>query len=96
MILLHLYLAHLIADFPLQPMPLVEWKHKSLWGVFVHSLIHLATMVVITIPFIGTPGLYAVLLGIFVIHFFVDAIKVEAEKHTNKQLELFCWISLYT
>lgn len=68
----YLYLAHFLADYPLQPMRLVlakrHWK-----GLTVHVAIHLVVMLLIAGAFRRT--LWPYLLLITGIHFSIDAFK---------------------
>jgi len=68
----HLFLAHLIGDYPLQSEWLVEHK-RSLWGLSLHTAIHLA----VTLLVLGSASAEAwpkILLLIF-FHFLLDLTK---------------------
>ena len=78
MILSYLILAHLLGDFVLQPASLVQWKMKSMKGVFVHVLIHFVVGNLILLPFIlnGYKWLTLVVLCICFAHFWIDQAKI--------------------
>ena len=87
MILFYLILSHLLSDFILQPTSLVVWKIKSKIGTFAHTLIHTVIGLIILSPFLinGYFQLIYVVLGINVMHFWIDEAKINyALKHDNK------------
>lgn len=87
MILAYLILAHLIADFVLQPTKLVMWKIKSKNGGIVHALVHFIVSTILLLPIIinGVPWLILVTLAISFIHFWIDGIKINYDiKHDKK------------
>lgn len=72
-LLLTLLIAHLFADFPLQTNTLAKLKEQHWFGVFLHVLVHLVVMALL----IDQAGQYwPLLLGIGLIHFLIDAIKL--------------------
>ena len=96
---LYLVFAHLMADFIFQPEKLLLWKKRDKKGILVHVLIHFVVTCVLLAPYIlfggndtGFPGLYMLLgvLGIVVIHFFVDQEKIRLEKkYPLRSFQLF-------
>ncbi len=48
----NLFLAHLLGDYPLQPMWLVRSK-SQIWGLVLHGSIHLLTLLLLAGPFRG-------------------------------------------
>ncbi len=42
-----LLLAHLIGDFPLQTPWVYAWKIRSVWGLMLHTLLHVAAVLVL-------------------------------------------------
>jgi hypothetical protein len=74
-----LILASLVADFVLQPGPLVAWKKKSLWGLLAH------TAVVFTASlFIGVESwsrrYTALILVLSAAHLVIDRAKIAADR----------------
>lgn len=74
-----LFLAHIIADFLIQPTWLVRWKERSFNGVMVHAVIHALTLFVLLIP--NTLSAAAILLGVAALHAVIDQTKVKYQKH---------------
>jgi hypothetical protein len=73
-----LFLAHLIADYPLQPNWLVKAKQR--WpGRCLHVAIHLAVLLVLCMPYMLT--LWPYLLVLAIIHFVIDTFKVLLSAH---------------
>jgi hypothetical protein len=72
-LLLTLLIAHLFADFPLQTNALAKLKEAHWSGVFLHVLVH---MVVMTLLIDQRDQYWPLILGIGVIHFIIDAIKL--------------------
>lgn len=68
----NLLLAHLLADFPLQPLWLVRSKERT-WGLVVHGAIHFLT----TLLLVGAARatVWPQVLALVVFHFTVDVIK---------------------
>ncbi|HBB02363.1 MAG: hypothetical protein US89_C0010G0014 [Candidatus Peregrinibacteria bacterium GW2011_GWF2_38_29] len=76
MVILYLILAHLIADFMLQPSKLVKWKSESVYGVIAHAGIHVIITLLLILPYLNfaTVGV-VILLG--VVHGFIDRTKID-------------------
>lgn len=68
----NLLLAHLLADFPLQPMWLVRSKERT-WGLAVHGAIHFLTALLLVGSARAT--LWPQVLALAGFHFTVDVIK---------------------
>ena len=73
-----LFTAHLIGDFLLQPTWLVGLKTKKLIGVVFHSIVHLVVMGVLLMP--RSPQVFALILGIALLHGLIDSIKIRYQK----------------
>jgi hypothetical protein len=72
---LYLVLAHLIADFMLQPYVLVKMKRQPV-GLAIHSTIHAAVTAVIAIPVL--PRWWIIIPLLTVTHYVIDWSKVES------------------
>jgi hypothetical protein len=90
MIFLNLLLAHLLADFVLQPHKLVAWKFKSWKGTATHASIHLATNLLVFLPFLNDIRVLLVLMGVAATHFAIDTLKIAKEKRGHHFLTYFC------
>ena len=91
MILGYLILAHLLADFVLQPSKLVLWKIRSKYGVFVHVLVHFVINIIVLLPFILN-GYYWPIVAAFVIcfaHFWIDQAKISYDLSHDKKVMAF-------
>jgi len=86
---LYLLLAHLTADFLLQPQKLVELKHKTVIAIFFHSIIHFLVTMAFLFPFWVNINVLLVSLGLAMAHGVVDFVKVRAENSSNKYVLLF-------
>ncbi len=91
MITLYLILAHLIGDYPLQPLKLIQWKVESWKGVATHVAIHFVVTTVILSLIIppATALLLALILASF--HYVIDITKAINEKTTKHFLTTY-WI----
>lgn len=83
--LLKLLLAHILADFPLQPSSLVRAKQSanhviSLLALTIHSLIH----ALLTYVLIALWSNWLIPLVIFTSHFVVDFLKIKITKDSMK------------
>lgn len=83
-IILKLILAHFIADYPLQPGILVAWKKRSVWGILVHTLIHLLTMVILLWPYFYLDSVGWALSFIFIVHNMADFVKIRIDRIHKK------------
>ena len=72
---LYLLLAHLVADFMLQPYELVKLKSQPL-GLAIHSGVHALITIIIAGPVL--PRWWLVIPLLTVAHYFVDRTKVES------------------
>lgn len=70
---LYLLLAHLIADFVLQPYELVQLKRQPI-GLAIHVGIHGAVMVVLAAPIL--PRWWVIIPIVMLLHYGVDAMKM--------------------
>ncbi|MCC7197767.1 DUF3307 domain-containing protein [Candidatus Peregrinibacteria bacterium] len=90
MIFLNLLLAHLLADFVLQPHKLVAWKFKSWKGTAAHASVHFAANLLVFLPFLNDIRVWLVFVAVSATHFAIDSIKIEKEKHGRHFLAYFC------
>lgn len=70
-----LFIAHLVADFLLQPKWLAEWKEKKNAGIAVHAAIHGVVMALFILP--NTLNAALAILGITLLHGIVDSLKIK-------------------
>lgn len=68
----HLFLAHLVGDYPLQSEWLIENK-RSLWGLSLHTAIHLALMLLVVGA--ASAEVWPKILVLALIHFLLDLTK---------------------
>lgn len=80
--ILYLLLGHLIGDFVLQPLHLVDWKKRHITGVLVHSMIHLLIYLMVLFPYVQDNRVLLILFLLSAAHLLVDQIKVKTKgKH---------------
>jgi len=79
-----LFLAHLVADFLLQPNWLVQWKEKHVFGVIVHAAAHAAVMVLFLLPF--RPEVFVMILIIALLHGLIDQAKITYQKKHRSEV----------
>ena len=68
----NLFLAHLLGDYPLQPMWLVRSK-SQMWGLVLHGSIHLLTLLLLVGSF--RTEIWPQILALAIFHFLVDVVK---------------------
>ena len=73
----NLFLAHLLGDYPLQPMWLVRSK-SQMWGLVLHGSIHLMTLLLLVGSF--RSEIWPQILALAIFHFFVDVVKYRTTK----------------
>lgn len=86
MIFFPLLLAHLIADFLLQPERLVRWKHENWKGNALHGLVHFALSFLLLGVYLPNGNVFAALLLVSASHFLIDGIKISFEKRTDRYI----------
>lgn len=70
-----LILAHLLADFILQTNAIYNLKIKTIWGQALHGAVLFFTAVILTLPNLGHPILWAYLFLVTLLHMIQDTIK---------------------
>ncbi|MGC8813210.1 MULTISPECIES: DUF3307 domain-containing protein [Dictyoglomus] len=73
---LRLFLAHLIADFPLQTNKIFEFKRSTPYGILAHTGIYLLISVILSIPYLRYLDAVIFLIFLFSIHTLIDVSKV--------------------
>ena len=73
---LRLFLAHLVADFPLQFTKLFKLKTESFKGVVLHGCVFGIIAVLLSYPFIAFSFIGIYLLFLWVFHIFIDWLKI--------------------
>ncbi|MBU1446131.1 DUF3307 domain-containing protein [Patescibacteria group bacterium] len=82
MITIYLIIAHLLADFTLQPSKLIHFKSKSAKGVLIHVMIFAILALAMLSTCLIHWETWAVIGGISIVHFFTDQAKINLElKH---------------
>jgi hypothetical protein len=67
-----LFLAHLIADFPLQTSAIYSFKKKKIVGILPHVAIYSAINVLVLLPFLNSVHTWLSIIALFVVHTIVD------------------------
>lgn len=78
-----LLLAHLIADFLLQPNILIKWKNRSRWGVFVHVLIIFVITGLVLMPYLQKWQTWLIITILCLVHFIQDNCKIDFDRRTK-------------
>jgi len=82
MITTYLIIAHLLADFTLQPSKLIRFKSQSAKGVFVHVMIFALLALAMLSTCLIHWETWVVIGGISIVHFVTDQAKISLElKH---------------
>jgi hypothetical protein len=79
----YLIVAHLLADFTLQPKKLVQYKYKSILGNLLHVAIFVLLAILLLIPYLEFWQTWAVIGGIALVHFITDAIKIKTSYNSR-------------
>lgn len=86
MIPFYMILAHLVADFLLQPRKLVEYKEKSFYGVLIHAGIHGILMAIILFPYWAYAPMWYAIIIVTLIHAAVDQWKISIQIKMDEYL----------
>ncbi len=87
---LKLLLAHLIADFILQFDELYQLKVKSYLGHLFHVLIHLSISLLLALPYLRDPKIFAAICALSTLHYFQDNLKYHFQARHEKSI-FFCF-----
>jgi hypothetical protein len=78
--ILYLLLAHFVADYPLQPSSLVDFKKKNYLGILLHCLIHMVLLILVLLPFLHLVSVWIGIAVIFITHNIIDYFKIYFDK----------------
>ncbi len=90
--LIHFYLYHFLADYPFQNGKLVKLKQERFLGVFLHTGIHLVTMLVLLFPLLHIKEVQMGIAVIYITHNIIDQIKVSLDKANPKHARLLYFL----
>lgn len=93
--LVHFYLYHFLADYPFQSGKLVRLKQKRFLGVFLHTGIHLITMLVLLFPLLHIKEVQYGIAVIYITHNIIDQIKVALDKANPKYARLLYFLDQF-
>lgn len=83
LISLYLIIGHLIGDFLLQSSALVAYKHRSVYGIILHSLIIWFSHTLLFIPYLNSLKVFLIVTAVAFLHFCIDYTKIQL-KFKNK------------
>jgi len=89
MIILYLILAHLITDFVLQPLKLIEWKIQSWKGVLFHVMVFVILSLFFLMPYAHHWQTWVAVIFIAGVHFISDQAKINIELRKDTKLGPF-------
>jgi hypothetical protein len=79
-IFIRLLLAHLIGDYPLQFNLIYRFKNKGLKGIIPHALLIIASLILLSWPYLNLPWLWFFILFVGITHLIQDSIKLDYGK----------------
>jgi len=89
-IISNLILAHLLADFPLQPDFVFRQKRRGWLGVLLHTSIFFFVSLLLLLPGIMQPHIIILLVTLSVLHFWIDEAKLRIfRRHEVDNLWVF-------
>jgi len=93
--LLHFYLTHFLSDYPFQSGKLVKLKMERYLGVFLHTGVHLLTMLVILSPLLHDRRVWGSIALVYITHNFIDQAKVALNRAKPKYAKLYYFIDQF-
>lgn len=93
--LIHFYLYHFLSDYPFQSSALVKLKQERFLGVFLHTGIHLVTMLVLFFPLLHIQEVQYGIAFIYITHNIIDQIKVSLDKANPKHARLLYFLDQF-
>lgn len=80
---LRLFLAHLIADFPLQTNRVFKYKVYNKYGILIHASIYLIITILLSIPYLTSPICVSYIIFLFLLHTIIDLSKIKKFSKNN-------------
>lgn len=93
--LLYFFLAHFLADYPLQSTRLVQFKTQHFFGVMIHGLIHLLVMLIVLYPILYETRVWVAIGMVYLTHNLIDQIKVKVDKKEPEHHRFFYFLDQY-
>lgn len=93
--LLHFFLAHFLSDYPFQSGQLVKLKMERYLGVFLHTAIHLASMLVIFYPLLHERKVQIAIAIVYITHNIIDQAKAKLDKNDPKHHRLYYFLDQF-
>ena len=88
-----LLIAHLIGDFFLQPVKLVEQKKNSIKGLIIHTLIYTLMIVLVLLLFGNIWEIIFWTFLIFISHFAIDYVRIKINKNNkNNNIRFYSFV----
>ena len=84
-----LLIAHLIGDFFLQPVKLVEQKKNSIKGLFIHTIIYTLMIALVLLLFGNIWEITFWTFLIFISHFAIDCVRIKINKNNKNNNIIF-------
>jgi len=81
---IYLLIGHFYADYPCQPSKLVAYKKAHFSGVLIHAYVHFLVTLIVFIPFLGSPRVWAGLFTVLITHSLIDKTKIAINKLHNE------------
>ncbi|HOJ92627.1 MAG TPA: DUF3307 domain-containing protein [Dictyoglomaceae bacterium] len=80
---LRLFLAHLLADFPLQSNLIFRYKKQTKYGILLHTSIYLIISLLLSFPYLKYPEAIIFILFLFFVHTLIDLKKMNRSIRSN-------------
>ncbi len=93
--LIHFYLTHFLSDYPFQSSKLVKFKQEHYLGVFIHSSVHLASLLVLLFPLLHDKRVWISIGLIYITHNIIDQTKVTLDKSNPKYARLLYFLDQF-
>jgi hypothetical protein len=93
--LIHFYLAHFLSDYPFQPNRLIKLKQEGYLGVFIHALVHLASMLVILSPLLHDKRIWGSIALVYITHNIIDQIKVKLDAADPRHARFYYFLDQF-
>lgn len=88
-----LLIAHLIGDFFLQPVKLVEQKKNSIKGLIIHTIIYTLMIALVLLLFGNIWEITFLTFLIFISHFVIDCVRIEINKNNkNNNIRFYSFV----
>lgn len=94
--IIQFYLTHFLSDYPFQSGKLVKLKQERFLGVFLHTGVHLLSMLVVLSPLLHDSRVWLSIALVYITHSVIDQTKVVLDKASPQHARLLYFLDQFS